>query len=293
VVIDYVGGLLCNRGKAGCRLFCGSWHVCANLGKQRVACGFSWLLRVTDHEAVLMDSKLFPSWVHRSLVLLKRRSGRQTSSRWRFSRKFDWTVQVIPQHAIKATRVLSTRKMVIGRQKLGWNMEHFTTALGLYGGVLWSGDLQGSILHEMIPSTGTRHTAHLAPTATATATAATQAQSHTHTHTRALASCFPFPAGTNKKDKRQMGHCTLCTGFSVAVLFVVRTGTGGWGGGLAVRELGTGTGNWGPSAARGLAFGGGVPKTRQRLTPPNANRRWWVWVMARPGQRAAPALSAQ
>jgi hypothetical protein len=29
----------------------------------------------------------------------------------------------------------------------------FTTALGLYGGVLWSGELQGFIVHEMMPST--------------------------------------------------------------------------------------------------------------------------------------------
>jgi hypothetical protein len=56
------------------------------------------------------------------VVLLKRRFGRQTSSRWRFSRKFDWVAQVIPQHAIiEAIRVLSTRKIVIGRQKLGWH----------------------------------------------------------------------------------------------------------------------------------------------------------------------------
>jgi hypothetical protein len=41
-----------------------------NLGKHRVVCGVSWLLRVTDHEAVLMDPKLFLSWVHRSVVLL-------------------------------------------------------------------------------------------------------------------------------------------------------------------------------------------------------------------------------
>jgi hypothetical protein len=31
-------------------------------------------------------------------------------------------------------------------------MALFTTALGLYGGVLWSGELQGFILHEMIPA---------------------------------------------------------------------------------------------------------------------------------------------
>jgi hypothetical protein len=76
-------------------------------------------LRVIDHEAVLMDPKLFSSWVHRSVVLLKRRFGRQTSSRWRFSRKNDWVVQVIPQHAMEVMRVLSTRKIVIGRQQLG------------------------------------------------------------------------------------------------------------------------------------------------------------------------------
>jgi hypothetical protein len=32
-------------------------------------------------------------------------------------------------------------------------MTLFTTALGLYGGVLWSGELQGFILHEVIRST--------------------------------------------------------------------------------------------------------------------------------------------
>jgi hypothetical protein len=35
-------------------------------------------------------------------------------------KKNDWTVQVIPQQAIKAMPVLSTRKIVIRRQKLGW-----------------------------------------------------------------------------------------------------------------------------------------------------------------------------
>jgi hypothetical protein len=78
---------------------------------------------------------------------LKRGFGRQTSSRWRwrFSQKNDWIVQVIPQQAIKAIPVLSTRKIVTRRQKLGWHFLHFTTALGLYGGVLWSGELQGLI----------------------------------------------------------------------------------------------------------------------------------------------------
>jgi hypothetical protein len=107
------------------------------------------------------------------VVLLKRRSGRQTSSRrWRFSRKFDWIVQVqvIPQHAIKAMRVLSTKKMVIGRQQLRSGMALFTTTSDLHGGALWSGSGelqeaqssklvgskgQGSILHnlhELIPT---------------------------------------------------------------------------------------------------------------------------------------------
>jgi hypothetical protein len=84
------------------------------------------------------------------VVLLKRRFGRQTSSRWRFSQKNDWIVQAIPQQAIKAIPVLSTRKIVIRRQKFGWNFELFTTALDLYGGVLWSGELQGLIIRQMI-----------------------------------------------------------------------------------------------------------------------------------------------
>jgi hypothetical protein len=72
-------------------------EACANLGKQRVLCGFSWLLRVIDHEAVLLDPKLFSSLVPRPVVLLKRRPGRQTSSRWLFSRKMYWVVQVVLQ----------------------------------------------------------------------------------------------------------------------------------------------------------------------------------------------------
>jgi hypothetical protein len=86
---------------AGCFV---DYDACVNLGKHRVVCGFSWLLRVIDHEAALMDPKLFSSWVRRLVVLLKRRFGRQTSSRWRFSQKNDWIVQVIPQQAIKAIR---------------------------------------------------------------------------------------------------------------------------------------------------------------------------------------------
>jgi hypothetical protein len=50
---------------------------------ERVACGFLLLLRVTDHEAVLLllDPKLFSSLVPRSVVLLKRSKacGRQAA----------------------------------------------------------------------------------------------------------------------------------------------------------------------------------------------------------------------
>jgi hypothetical protein len=79
--------------------------------------------------------------------------GRKASSRWRFSRKNDRVVQVIPQQAIKAIRALSTRKIVLRRQELGW---HFLLRrqVFIYGGVLWSGELQGLILHEMVPTRG-------------------------------------------------------------------------------------------------------------------------------------------
>jgi hypothetical protein len=37
----------------------------------------------------------------------------------------------------------------------GVGMALFTTALGLYGGVLWSGELQGFIAHETVPTSRT------------------------------------------------------------------------------------------------------------------------------------------
>jgi hypothetical protein len=46
------------RQDAGCFV---DYDACENLGRHRVVCGFSWLLRVIDHEAVLMDPKLFSS----------------------------------------------------------------------------------------------------------------------------------------------------------------------------------------------------------------------------------------
>jgi hypothetical protein len=37
-------------------------------------------------------------------------------------------------------------------------MELFTTTLGLYGGVLWSGELQGFIIQQMMPTPGIHYT---------------------------------------------------------------------------------------------------------------------------------------
>jgi hypothetical protein len=111
--------------------------------KHRVVCGFSWVLRVIGHEAVLMDPKLFSSWVHRSVVLLKREFGRQTSSRWRFSRKNDWIMRVTPQQAIKAIPVLSLYSRNSGpAAEVG--MALFTTALGRY-------ERKGAIAPQRVP----------------------------------------------------------------------------------------------------------------------------------------------
>jgi hypothetical protein len=110
------------------------YDACANLGKHRVVCGVSWLLRVIDHEAVLMEPK-------QNLKLGSQVSGFVETKVWTaykqpvalLAKKNDWIVQVIPQHAIEAIRALSaTRKIVIGWQELGIGMALFTTALGLY-----------------------------------------------------------------------------------------------------------------------------------------------------------------
>jgi hypothetical protein len=42
-------------------------------------------------------------------------------------------------------------------------MAIFTTALGLYGGVLWSGELQGFIIHETVPTSRTACSAQYGP----------------------------------------------------------------------------------------------------------------------------------
>jgi hypothetical protein len=80
--------------------------------------------------------------------------GRQrTAGGGAFREKNDWVVQVIPQQTIKAMRVLSETLSKNSDLAAGAGMELFTTALGLYGGVLWSGgELQRCILHEMMPT---------------------------------------------------------------------------------------------------------------------------------------------
>jgi hypothetical protein len=76
-----------------------------------------------------MDPKLFSSWVHRSVVLLKRGFGRQISSRWRFSQKNDWIVQVIPQQAIKAIPDTGALYSKSSEPAAGAGMALLTTAL--------------------------------------------------------------------------------------------------------------------------------------------------------------------
>jgi hypothetical protein len=39
----------------------------------------------------------------------------------------------------------------------------FTTTLGLYGGVVWSGEFQGFIVHELVPSTAQSRAAKSPP----------------------------------------------------------------------------------------------------------------------------------
>jgi hypothetical protein len=64
-------------------------------------------------------------------------------------KKNDWIVQVIPQQAIKAIPpgALYSKN---SDPAAGVGMALFTTTLGLYGGVLWSGELQGFIIHEAV-----------------------------------------------------------------------------------------------------------------------------------------------
>jgi hypothetical protein len=61
VVIYYVGDLLHHRGKAAASMLVVSWIMTRVRiwEKHCVVCGFSWLFRVVDHDAVLMDPKLF------------------------------------------------------------------------------------------------------------------------------------------------------------------------------------------------------------------------------------------
>jgi hypothetical protein len=69
-------------------------------------------------------------------------------------KKKDWIVQVIRNSAASDgghTGALYSKNSDPAAEV--W-MALFTTALalGLYGGVLWCGELQGFIIHEMVPS---------------------------------------------------------------------------------------------------------------------------------------------
>jgi hypothetical protein len=75
---------------------------------------------VIDHEEVLMDPKLFSSWVALQVSGVVE-TGVLTADKQPvalLAKKNDWIVQVIPQQATKATPVLSARKIVTRRQKL-------------------------------------------------------------------------------------------------------------------------------------------------------------------------------
>jgi hypothetical protein len=96
-----------------------------------------------------MDPKLFLSWVHRLVVLLKRGFGRQTSSRWRFSRKNDWISASNSAASDRGHTGALYSKNSDPAAEVGVVL--FTTTLGLYGGVLWSGEFQGFIIHELVP----------------------------------------------------------------------------------------------------------------------------------------------
>jgi hypothetical protein len=71
-----------------------------NLGKHRVVYGFSWLLRVIDHEAALMDPKLFSSKCLGSQASGVVETEVWTADKQPVAQKNDWIVQVIPQQAI-------------------------------------------------------------------------------------------------------------------------------------------------------------------------------------------------
>jgi hypothetical protein len=158
---DYVGGALLHfsttaaRQDAGCFVGHGA---CANLGKQRVICGFSWLLRVIDHEAALSPGG--------SKVVLK--LGSQVSG---VVETVVWTADMQPVALLAKNQWDSTSISAAARDKghtgdicskngdraAEVGMPLFTMVLGLYGGVLWSGELQGAILYETSPNKNTKH----------------------------------------------------------------------------------------------------------------------------------------
>jgi hypothetical protein len=86
---------------------------------------------------------------------------RQAASRWHFSRKIDWIVQVFSAARDKGhTGALYSKNRDRAAEV---EVPLFTTALGLYGDVLWSGELQGFILHEVTPALILDNFAHTSP----------------------------------------------------------------------------------------------------------------------------------
>ena len=65
MAIDYVGGPLRHRGKAGFPGCFVDHGACTNWeNNELLACGVPWLLRVADHEAALLGPNLFSRLVH-------------------------------------------------------------------------------------------------------------------------------------------------------------------------------------------------------------------------------------
>jgi hypothetical protein len=78
-------------------------------------------------------------------------------------------------------------------------MALFTTALGLYGGVLWSGELQGFILHEVMPTMCHVHVSHVKcgwwPVAVASSRAGRLSQ---HPVAQPAANCTPHACSAQR-----------------------------------------------------------------------------------------------
>jgi hypothetical protein len=128
--------------------------------RQRVACGFSWLLRVIDHEAVLLDPNLFSSLVHRSVVSGAVETKAWTADKqpaagaWLFSLKHDRAVQVASNSAPRDKDHTGALYSKSSDLAVGAGMSLFTTTYGVKSlrrcavcCGLWSDELRGPITH--------------------------------------------------------------------------------------------------------------------------------------------------